>query len=138
MEQAVSVERSLLPAKSIDRYEHAYHQLETWKGEHSVPSDQFSETLFLGYFSHLSEHYASSTLWSIYSMLHRIVSVKTGVDIKSYARLHLFLKVKNTGHQAKKSARLHDKTLSGFCVMLMTKIGCTSRWQPAFLYMALV
>ena len=108
MEQAATVERSLLPAKSIDRYEHAYHQFETWNGEHSVPSDQFSEALFLGYFSHLSEHYVSSTLWSIYSMLHRTVSVKTGVDIKSYARLHAFLKVKNTGHQAKKSARLHE------------------------------
>lgn len=100
---AADATKSLLPAKSRQRYEDALDAFECWKHTQNVPAELYTETVILAYFSGLSERYAGSTLWSIYSMLHKTIGVSKGVDISTFAKLQALLKQKMVGHRAKKS-----------------------------------
>lgn len=101
---ADSVEDSLLPVATRGLYEQAFHAFEAWMREKAIPEEQYSETVLLAYFAGLATRLAPSTLWTRYSMLHRTLSIKRGVDIKGFSKLQAFLKSKSSEHCAKKAA----------------------------------
>ena len=76
-ERASKVRRlALLPSVSGARYDDAWTKFLQWKdiqiGASSVPNEE----MLLVYFDELSENFASSSLWTIYSMLKRQMLVK--------------------------------------------------------------
>lgn len=68
-EVAKATRASNLPEKSGPDYEKAYEKFLDWKVMKKVSRDYVSENVLLAYFTDLSECYAPSTLWSIFSML---------------------------------------------------------------------
>jgi integrase len=100
---AASVEDSLLPAATRGRYEQTFHAFEAWMREKAIPEGRCNETVLLAYFAELATRFAPSTLWTLYSMLHKTLCIKKGVDIKGFSKLQAFLKAKSSGHCAKKA-----------------------------------
>ena len=69
---AKTIQLSLLPAKSKQRYTAAYNDFKKWRKNKKVGTS-FAEEVFLVYFGELAENYAPPTLWSKYSMIKACV-----------------------------------------------------------------
>lgn len=102
---------AILPKKSTDRYLQAYEVFRNWQKSHRTKS--LDEKVITAYFSEASSNYKPSTLWSIYSMLKKILIVKHNVDLKSYCRLRV---VKNEFRWISKQeiARIFTREFEGF------------------------
>ena len=97
-EQAASAIAGLLPDASRVRYERAYATYLAWCSEQDV-SNNASESALLACFSGLRGRYASSSLWSIYSMLKVMIRVNPNVDIGNLLLLTHWLKENSKGHE---------------------------------------
>lgn len=93
--------QTLIPAKSRLLYELEYSKFEDWCAKKKVES--ISEKVLLAYFSIKSEKEKPSSLWSHYSMLRCVISIKRKVDISRFTQLLAFLKRKSEGYKPKKS-----------------------------------
>jgi hypothetical protein len=67
---------ALLPTISQARYEEAFRKFMDWRQE-NYPSDEVNENALLVYLKHLSETFAPSSLWTVYSMLKRQMLVSS-------------------------------------------------------------
>ncbi|KAJ6639300.1 hypothetical protein Bhyg_04269 [Pseudolycoriella hygida] len=79
--------KALGPEKSSKRYDETYNRFIDWRKQQGTES--FVEEVFLAYFEDKSQHYAPSTLWSIYSML-KSKMIANNIDISRYSRLLTF------------------------------------------------
>lgn len=70
----------LLPEKSKQRYHTALEKFRQWMRSKNV--ETITEEVLLAYFNGLQSKYASSTLWSTYSMLRLTLFVYDKIDIK--------------------------------------------------------
>jgi hypothetical protein len=76
-ERASKVRRlTLLPSVSGARYDEAWTKFLQWKDSQIGASSVPNEEMLLVYFDELSEHFAPSSLWTIYSMLKRQMLVR--------------------------------------------------------------
>lgn len=91
---------SLIPEKSKAVYDLAYEKFEKWREQKKVK--HVNEKVLLAYFEG-KKNLKASTLWTQYSMLRTELSLKKGIDIKTYNSLIAFLKRQSDGYHAKKS-----------------------------------
>lgn len=110
---AEKAEEGLLPVKSRVRYEKAYKSFKIWCVENGV-RNVGSETVILAYFSKMAESKKGSTLWSTYSMLRTMLTLKEKVDISKFGKLLAFLKRQNVGYKPKKSSTFTMETIETF------------------------
>src|SRR6266480_3279881 len=75
---------------------------------------QKSKVLLLAYFNWKATTQMSSSLWTTYSMLRTMLSVKRNIDIRRYTNLIAFLKRKSEGHKPKKSRVLRKEDFESF------------------------
>lgn len=97
---AQNIIQELRPVKSAKRYDTA------WKDfiEYSKLDDQIpSEEHFIEYFDHLrnTKQYASSTMWSVYSMLNTNFQLMSGKKLQIFPRLQILLKSYEAGYKRK-------------------------------------
>ncbi|KAJ6642114.1 hypothetical protein Bhyg_07060 [Pseudolycoriella hygida] len=83
-----------------------------WRKQQGTES--FVEEVFLAYFEDKSQHYAPSTLWSIYSMLKSKMIANHNIDISRYSRLLTFVKTKNVGFQSKQASVFTPEEIKKF------------------------
>lgn len=108
-----------------------------WRTDHSI--DSFSEDVIIAYLDELSNTMTPSSLWSNFSMLKTILLANHNVDIKKYAKLLEYLKLKNKGYQPKKSNTLCKSHINKFLAeapnekYLMTKVKKTANTLMVFL-----
>lgn len=102
LEAASKARLDLLPEKSKAYYEKEYSQFCEWRDTERV--EGAGEVVLLAYFAKLADVYAASSLWPKYSMLRACLTLKERVDIEKYGALIQFIKKKNVGYRAKKSA----------------------------------
>lgn len=102
----------LLPEKSKRQYEKCYNDFKYWCNKENV--EVVSENVLLAYLKMKSEILKSSSLWSIYSMLKAMLSIRDGVDVRKFMKLIPFLKKKSVGYEAKKSKTLTLNQINEF------------------------
>lgn len=91
----------IIPDKSHKRYVNAYNAFMLWKESKSI--ECLNEEVVLAYFDGLSKNHKPSTLWSLYSILKKMLSCNYNINIAEYDELLAFIKKKNDGYQSKKS-----------------------------------
>lgn len=96
----------LLPDKSRPLYEISYKRFLNWQRQHHTTS--FSQRVLIEYFTDLSKKWKSSTLWSEFSKVGKMLKFEHNVDVGQYRELKAFLKQMSVGYKAKKC-----KTLTG-------------------------
>ncbi|KAJ6650165.1 hypothetical protein Bhyg_05410 [Pseudolycoriella hygida] len=104
--------KALGPEKSSKRYDETYNRFIDWRKQQGTES--FVEEVFLAYFEDKSQHYAPSTLWSIYSMLKSKMIANHNIDISRYSRLLTFVKTKNVGFQSKQTSVFTPEEIKKF------------------------
>lgn len=112
-QKAGKAEESLLPEKSRKRYEETFKTFKNWCTEKKVQKIA-SETVLLAYFSDMSKEKKPSTLWSMYSMIKSMLSLREKVDISKYGKLLAFLKRQNVGYKPTKSNTFSRKNIEDF------------------------
>jgi hypothetical protein len=71
-ERASKIRRTaLLPSTSGPRYEEAWTKFMEWKATVAEATSEPTQEMLLVYLDHLSDRFASSSLWTIYSMLKK-------------------------------------------------------------------
>jgi len=93
---------NLVPIKSSKRYEGCWNKFIEYTG--SVP-ETLIEDVFIQYFDYLrkEKQFASSTLWSEYSMLNYKVQMMYGKKLQTLPRLTMQLKSYEAGYKRKTS-----------------------------------
>ncbi|KAJ6634976.1 hypothetical protein Bhyg_13558 [Pseudolycoriella hygida] len=104
--------KALGPEKSSKRYDETYNRFIDCRKQQGTES--FVEEVFLAYFEDKSQHYAPSTLWSIYSMLKSKMIANHNIDISRYSRLLSFVKTKNVGFQSKQASVFTPEEIKKF------------------------
>lgn len=102
----------LLPGKSRGQYENEYERFKSWCDNKNIKKT--SETVLLAYFSELAKIYKSSSLWSKYSMVKAVLSVRENIDASRFSKLIAFLKRKSDGYKPKKSKIFVKEELDRF------------------------
>lgn len=126
-ELAEDVVASLLPQKSKSVYEKIYDQYESWCNQKNIKNITHEKVLIV-YFKEQSKFKKSSTLWSYYSMIRSMLSIRRNVDISKYIQLIAFLKRNSDAYKPKKSRILSKENITKFLLeaedekFLLTKI----------------
>ena len=91
---------SVKPVNSVKRYTKAWEDFEAFVG-----SDKRGEE-FIRLFDHLrnERNMASSTLWSVYSMVNYTYQMKTGCKLQMFPRLTMLLKSYEANYTRKKAS----------------------------------
>lgn len=117
---------SLLPEKSRKRYNITYDKFMTWCKKKNVSVS--TENVILAYLAELSTTYASSTMWSEYSLLKATLIAKNNIDNSKMPKLVPFLKRKSEGFKPKKAKIFSREEINKFLndapdeVYLMMKV----------------
>ena len=111
-EVANHVSLDLLPKVSKQLYTAAYNAFEKWQRDKG--SNSFCQDVMLAYFFDLSQRYAPSSLWSIYSMLRTTIHTYDQIDISLYQKLITFLKKQYSGYRSKKALTFTKEEISRF------------------------
>lgn len=112
MQKATTVKKCLLPEKSAKKYEKLYSQFMEWREKNKI--NTFSENVLIAYLDDPVKQLKSTTLWTHYSILKSMLSVKHKLDISKYAKLQAFLKNKSEGYQPKRSKTFSTKEIKEF------------------------
>ena len=94
----------LIPPRSKALYDKAYAKLLGWCKKGGVADGHYTESVILAYISELSKKYASTTLWTTFSMLRKTIMTNHGQDLGGLLKVVAFLKRKPSDHATKKSA----------------------------------
>ena len=82
LEEVLEAINKVVPAKSKHSYEKEYTNFCEWrKRKHAKGAD---ERIILAYISERSKNAKSSSLWSYYSQLKKMLSVKENIDISRF------------------------------------------------------
>ncbi|KAJ8963565.1 hypothetical protein NQ317_013270 [Molorchus minor] len=127
-EAAINAVCSLIP------YDLGYEKFEKWREEKKVK--HVNEKVLLAYFEG-KKNLKASTLWTHCSMLRTELSLKKGIDIKTYNSLIAFLKRQSNGYHAKKSSFLTEVDDNNFLlakvVLVVGIAGACRKSQLTFL-----
>lgn len=99
----------LLPNKSKAAYDQSYNRFLIWQNENDATS--CSQRVLLTYFSALSKKWKSTTLWSEYSKLAKMLKIKQNINVSEYRELKEFLKKTSVGYRPKKSKTLTSQEI---------------------------
>lgn len=100
-EATLVIEQDVLPKKSQDRYKLVYDTFMKWRNENRASS--FDESVLICYFKDCQQKVCPATLWSIWSILKKMLNTKHSVDIACYLNLKSILKNNSKGYKPKKS-----------------------------------
>lgn len=95
---------SLLPSKSKPIYDKNHDAFISWCKARHILDGYYSETILLAYFSELSARYASTTLWSKFSMLRTTLTAHGFASLGALGKVAAFLKRAGEGKDIKKSS----------------------------------
>lgn len=109
-----SAESKLIPTQSKQLYLTSYNNFITWQESRGLTS--ISQKTCLAYFEHESKNKSSSTLWSVFSMLKKMIKLKHNINIGEYSDLIDLLKMNSKGHQYKKARTLQPPEVEKFLV----------------------
>lgn len=98
------IDTSSLPKKSEDRYNLVYETFMKWKTENKASS--FEESILICYFKDMQKKVGPATLWSIWSILKKMINIRHNVNIGTYFNLKSILKNNSKGYKPKKSLTL--------------------------------
>ncbi|KAJ8918180.1 hypothetical protein NQ315_014046 [Exocentrus adspersus] len=82
----------LLPAKSKRVYEKEMVEFDNWRKKRGLGEGAITEEVLLAYFFNVEKHFATSSMWTKYSMLKSMLKVHKGIDISKYGKLTSYLK----------------------------------------------
>lgn len=103
----------LLPEKSKAKYRAAYEAFMAWRKKNETSSDL--EQVLMAYFRQLhDEKKAPSSLWSIFSMLKKMILLEEKEDIGKYLPLRTYLKSLSVGFEPKQSSVFDKDQVSYF------------------------
>ncbi|KAJ3646452.1 hypothetical protein Zmor_024040 [Zophobas morio] len=111
-EKAKEIVLDLLPAKSPQMYEKEYQIFLRWKEEKKIVV--VNEDVVLNYLHEKSQEVKPSTLWSKYSMIKAVLSVKENIEINKFSRVIAFLKRNSVGYEPTKSKVLTRQEIDTF------------------------
>jgi integrase len=111
---AAEATERLQPAKSKERYEKTYHDFIDWCKGKNIAEGPYTENMFLAYMGELSKKYASTTLWTIFSMLKKMLLIKNSQDINSMKKVVAFLKRQSSDHTTKKASIFSRELIQKF------------------------
>lgn len=100
-EKAQNVTSNLLPAKSKHIYTNTYKEFLDWCNKKNVIN--YTENVFIAYFSEKNSIWKATTLWSHYSMLKTCFNIYKNIYINKFAKLITFLKRSSENYKPKKS-----------------------------------
>ena len=112
IEAAKEIALNSLPHTSKQKYTKVYNEFKQWRSAKNTKS--FAESVLLVYFNEISSKFASTTLWSRFSMLKATIKAYDNVDISNYPQLLGFLKKNNVGYISKKSSVFTTNDVSKF------------------------
>lgn len=107
----IITENTLL-MKSREKYQAIYKKFTQWREANN--KDSLSQDVLLAFFVQLSEKMKPSSLWSHYSMLKHTINSNDKVDISSYKKLNMFLKLQSTGFKSKQTKVLTPNDIERF------------------------
>jgi len=92
------------PLKSAKRYEESWSKF--IKFNNGIVPEKLHEDIFIQYFDYLrnEKQYASSTLWSVYSIINHKVQIMYGQKLQTMPRLTIQLKSYEAGYKRKTSS----------------------------------
>jgi len=102
---------SLIPTKSKDKYEQTYTKFVFWLTSHQGTIQYISQNILIPYFQELSQKKKPTTLWSIFSMLKKMLSIKHGVDIGKMPLLKDYLKKIKWKYKEKEIQYIHFRRI---------------------------
>jgi len=105
-------ESRLIPQKSQDAYKKEYDKFITWMEEQKVTD--IIERIVLAYLQKMSEQYKPSSMWAIHSKLQTMLRINKGVDLKSFVKVHAFMKAISKNDVAKKAYVFKEDDLRKF------------------------
>lgn len=111
-EAGVVINSEIIPSKSADRYNLVYDTFRNWQKENETNS--FEENVLICYFKDLQKRVNPMTMWSVWSMLKKMLSIKHTVNINDYLNLKAILKNNSKGHRPKKSLTLTWEQITDF------------------------
>jgi hypothetical protein len=83
--EAINVASSLLPAKSLARYEREYEEFKNWQKNNNVTG--VTEDVLLVYLHQLSDKFSPNSLWSKWSMLKSCLEIKENAEVRRFVFL---------------------------------------------------
>ncbi|CAG9759373.1 unnamed protein product [Ceutorhynchus assimilis] len=111
-DKAKEIVLDLLPRKSRAIYHKEYDAFIEWKHENGI--FVVNEDVLLNYLHEKSQTFKPSTVWSKYSMLKAVLSVKENIHIDQFPRVIAFLKRNSVGYEPKKSKVLSREEIDQF------------------------
>lgn len=113
-EANIIVQKDTLPVKSSDRYMLVYNTYKKWKDDNFSRLSENEENNLLVYFKVLNEKVKPTTLWCVWSMLHKTLGVLENINLKSFLSLKSYLKKLNKGYIPQKAFVLRWHHISKF------------------------
>lgn len=107
-------ESRLIPQKSEDAYKKEYDKFIKWMEEQKVTDTD--ERVVLAYLQKMSEQYKASTMWAIHSKLQSMLRINKGVDMKSFVKVHAFMKAISKNDVVKKAYVFKEDDLRKFFI----------------------
>ena len=77
-------------------------------------ANSVDENVLICYFKDLQNKVNPATLWSIWSMLKKMINLKNNIDINKYMNFKSFLKNKYKGYKPKKSLVFTSENVEQF------------------------
>ena len=111
-EAQLVINTETLPKKSLDRYNLVYETFIKWKTENKASS--FEESILICYFKDLQKKVGPATLWSVYSILKKMLNTRHKVDMGNYFNLKSILKNNSKNYKPKKSLTLNWDQVTQF------------------------
>ncbi len=113
-EARIIVQKDSLPQKSSDRYMLVYNTYKKWKNYHSSRTSENEENNLLVYFKLFNERVKPTTLWSVWSMLHKTLDVLDNINLRNFMSLKSYVKKLNKGYIPQKAFVLRWTHISKF------------------------
>ncbi|XP_045462723.1 uncharacterized protein LOC123672598 [Harmonia axyridis] len=101
IQEANEAAEAVIPLKSKILYEKQYTAFCAWRNNKKAKG--VNEKIILAYISEQSKKVKSSSLWSYYSQLKKMLALKEKIDIGRFHQVTAFLKQHSRGYVAKKS-----------------------------------
>lgn len=111
-EQLQNILNELLPKKSKEIYNKWYDNFINWQTKNEL--FEITENTLLLYFDELSKNFSANSLWTIYSCLKKKILLEKNIDIKNFAKITNFLKIKNNDYLPKKAAVFKREEIENF------------------------
>lgn len=99
--------------KSKILYANKYQKFVDWRKTH-LNTNSSTEDVLLEYFKCLSEKSLPSTLYSVYSILRKLILQEEQIDITSYFELKKFLSTNAKGFKSRKTEYFTAKNICDF------------------------